>query len=132
MKRILFTALTILFAAGITFAQKEDKEPTQREGSLNQELQEVIKDVERTLRDIEIPEVNVDEIMEEVREAMPTRAEMDEYKEIVADAVGELKNIDLSELEEALHELRIELGEIFSDHEWNDRDRRQSKKEDEN
>ncbi len=130
MKRILCTLLAVLLAAGITFAQK-DKEPTQKEGTLNQEWQEVIKDVEETLRDIEIPEVNVDEIMEEVREAMPTRAEMDEYKEIVADAVGELKSIDLSELEDALHELRRELGDIFSDQDWDDRDRDRSNKKDE-
>ena len=117
MKKILFTLSVILLTGGITFSQTEKKETPKKETdrSINHDWQEAIKDAEEALRNIEIPDIDVDQIMEEVKDAMPTREEIEDYKHIVAEAMGELKNIDLTGLEEALEELRKELGDIFSD-----------------
>ncbi len=128
MRKILFTFCALFVAAGMTFAQVEEKTTPKKDKSINHEWQQAIDEAADALRNVEIPDIDVDEIMEDVKEAMPTREEIADYKEIVAEAVGELRNIDLSGLEEALAELRAELGDIFEDH--ND-ERRKEKKKDE-
>ncbi|MCB0688501.1 MAG: hypothetical protein KDC53_18305 [Saprospiraceae bacterium] len=113
MKRLYFTLTLLLSFSMMAFSQTE---PEKQEPSLNKEWKEAMEEVENSLKDIKIPEVDVDRIMDEVREAMPTREEMESYKEIVADAVGELKNIDFSELERAMNNLGKELENLFKDH----------------
>ncbi|MBK8505813.1 MAG: hypothetical protein IPL46_28610 [Saprospiraceae bacterium] len=106
-------SLTLAFALSlslIAFSQANEKE---EDRSLNNEWKEAMEEVESTLNDIEIPDIDVDHIMAEVRKAMPTRDEMNSYKEIIRKAVTEVKKIDLSELEEALNELGHELEDIF-------------------
>ena len=126
MRRLLGALILIAATATFTFAQTEKKDNDHQqtdEKTINSEWQEAIRTAEEALRDIEIPDIDVDQIMRDVKEAMPSREEIEDYKEIVTDAVSELKEIDLSGLEEALSELRYELGEIFSDSDWEDRDR---------
>jgi hypothetical protein len=108
--------LTLAFALTISlnvFSQADEKK---EERSLNKEWREAMEEVENTLEDIEIPEIDVDRIMAEVREAMPTREEMNSYKDVIRKAVNEVKKIDLSELEQALNELGRDLEDIFHEH----------------
>jgi hypothetical protein len=108
--------LTLAFELTISlnvFSQADEKK---EERSLNKEWREAMEEVENTLEDIEIPEIDVDRIMAEVREAMPTREEMNSYKDVIRKAVNEVKKIDLSELEQALNELGRDLEDIFHEH----------------
>ncbi len=122
MKKVI-VVLALALPVSITFAQKEEESSSpkeKKEHSLNQEWQEAIKNAEEALRNIDIPEIDIDQIMADVRAAMPTKEQMESYKDEVADAVRELEKVDLSELEEAMRELRYELKDIFGD--W-DKDR---------
>lgn len=108
--------LTIAFALSLSmtvFGQANEKK---EDRSLNKEWKEAMEEVETTLNNIEIPDIDVDRIMAEVREAMPTKEELTSYKEVIRDAMREVKKIDLSELEEALNELGHELENIFHEH----------------
>jgi GTP1/Obg family GTP-binding protein len=113
MARLTFTFIftLTLIATGFTQTTKEE-EPE----SFNQEWKMAMEEVSRTLREVEIPQVDVDQIMDEVRKSMPTREELDSYKAEIADAVREIQKIDLSEMERMLDELAKELDQLFSDH----------------
>lgn len=114
MIRVIYVLTLMLLSFGIGYSQNDSK----REIDLDRELKEVMKEVEEALDEIEIAEVDVDRIMDEVRESMPTKTEMNDYKEIVRDAVRELKNIDLSELKRTMEEVGRELEDLFQDHHW--------------
>ncbi len=111
MLRLTLTLATVLILSVTGFSQTTEKKET----TVNKEWKEAMDEVEKTLEDIEIPEIDIDRIMDEVRASMPTREEMNSYKDVITDAVREIKKIDLSELERALEELGNELGEIFGD-----------------
>jgi Fe-S cluster assembly scaffold protein SufB len=107
---LILNTVLILSVAG--FSQTTEKKETT---SVNKEWKEAMGEVEKTLEELEIPEIDIDRIMDEVRESMPTREELNSYKDEITDAVREIKKIDLSELERALEELGDELSEIFGD-----------------
>lgn len=119
--------IVFLFVLGLTASGYSQKDQKEDHRSINKEWKEAMQEVEEALQDIEIPDVDIDRIMEEVRDAMPTREEMDSYREIVSDAVREVKNIDFSELEEALNDLGRELENIFQDRHY---DKSKSKSKD--
>lgn len=112
MLRLILTLTTVLILSVAGFSQTTEKKES---SSANKEWKEAMEEVEKTLEDIEIPEIDIDRIMDEVRASMPTREELNSYKDVISDAVREIKKIDLSELERALEELGDELGDIFSD-----------------
>jgi uncharacterized protein YpuA (DUF1002 family) len=113
MIRLTITLTFALFLSITGFGQaNENKE----DRSLNKEWKEAMEEVESTLENIEIPDIDIDRIMAEVRDAMPTREEMNSYKDIIREAVSEVKKIDFSELEEALNELGEELENILHEH----------------
>ncbi len=112
MLRLILTLTTVLILSVAGFSQTTEKKES---SSANKEWKEAMEEVEKTLEDIEIPEIDIDRIMDEVRASMPTREELNSYKDEITDAVREIKKIDLSELERALEELGEELGEIFSE-----------------
>lgn len=122
MLRLILTLTTVLILSVAGFSQTTEKKDS---SSANKEWKEAMDEVEKTLEDIEIPEIDIDRIMDEVRASMPTREELNSYKDVISDAVREIKKIDLSELERALEELGDELGEIFSDrHPEKEKDKR--------
>ena len=114
MIRVIYVLTLTMLSLGIVYSQNDSK----RETDLNRELKEVMKEVEEALDEIEIAEVDVDRIMDQVRESMPTKSEMNDYREIVRDAVRELKNIDLSELKRTMEEVGRELEDLFQDEHW--------------
>ncbi|MCB0666194.1 MAG: hypothetical protein KDC80_10245 [Saprospiraceae bacterium] len=114
MIRVIYVLTLTMLSLGIGYSQNDSK----RETDLNRELKEVMKEVEEALDEIEIAEVDVDRIMDQVRESMPTKTEMNDYREIVRDAVRELKNIDLSELKRTMEEVGRELEDLFQDEHW--------------
>lgn len=114
MARLTFTlifALTLI-ATGFTQTTTKEEEPE----SFNREWKMAMEEVARALEEIEIPEVDVDQIMEDVKKSLPTREELDSYKAEITDAVREIQKIDLSEMERVLDELAKELDQIFDDH----------------
>jgi Tfp pilus assembly protein PilO len=117
MKKIIVLLSLALYVSG-TYAQVEERKESQ---TLNQEWKQAMEEVEDALKNIEMPDIDVDKIMDDVKRAMPTREEMDSYKEVISDAVKELKKIDLSELESALQDLQIELNDIFGHKDHSDK-----------
>lgn len=113
MNKFTLTFILAVFLTAFGFSQADQKK---EDKSLNREWKEAMAEVEETLDNIEIPDVDVDRIMDEVREAMPTKEELSSYKDVVREAVQEIKKIDLTELENALDELGRELEDIFRDH----------------
>jgi hypothetical protein len=113
MARLTFTFVFTLTLMVTAFTQTTKEEEPE---SFSQEWKKAMEEVARTLSEIEIPDVDVDQIMDEVKQSLPDREELDAYKAEIADAVRELKKIDLSEMERALDELAKELDQIFNDH----------------
>ena len=113
MKKFTLTFVFAAFLISLGFGQSGQKK---EDRSLNREWKEAMEEVEETLDNIEIPDVDIDRIMDEVRQAMPTKEELSSYKEVVREAVQEVRKIDLTELENALDDLSRELEQIFRDH----------------
>ncbi|NND33868.1 MAG: hypothetical protein HKN76_14860 [Saprospiraceae bacterium] len=110
MQKFAITFILILCCVIIGYTQNDASE---KDNSLNKEWKEAIQEAEKALEDIQMPDIDIDKLMDEARQAMPTREEMESYKEVIAEAVRELKKIDLSELEDALDEIGTELENIF-------------------
>ena len=121
MQKLIITLTLMLSCMLVGFSQSDADKDQQ---SLNQEWKKAMREAEKALEDIELPDIDIDKLMEEARQAMPSREEMESYKEVIAEAVRELKKIDLSDLEDALHEIGKELEDIFG----HDRDRSTLKK----
>ncbi len=75
-----------------------------------------MEEVEEALNSIEIPAVNVDEILNEVKRHMPSREEVAAYKEVVRDALREVRKIDLTHVERALERISEVLSDIREEH----------------
>ncbi len=132
MKKLVAVICLVGCLGSITFAQAEEKKGKkdrhQTEISIDREVKEAMKAVEEALANIEIPDIDIDAIMEEVEEAMPTHEELESYRDVIVDAMEDLQDIDLSPIEEALEEL----AEMFEDIEIDikhDRDKDRKKDE---
>lgn len=116
MTRIIYSCLLVLLFAGISNAQSNEEN---KNIPLNREWKDAMKEVEKALEEIEIPDLDLDQIMVEVRQAMPTQEELKAYQEIVQDAMRELQQIDFTELEKTLEAVGRELKDIrVPDQHW--------------
>jgi len=113
MTRILFTTvLSFIIGTSIVHAQSND---TRQDKNANNEIQRALEEVERSLDSIEIPDIDLQGIMDQVKASLPTSEEMAKHQEVVRDAlkdvVKEIKKLDFTELENALKDI----GSIFDD-----------------
>ncbi len=113
MTRIFLTSiLSLLMGMSLIHAQSTDSSPDR---NINDEIQSALEEVERSLDNIEIADIDLQGIMDQVKASLPTKEEMVKHQEVVRDAlhdvVKEIKKIDFTELERALQDI----GSLFND-----------------
>ncbi len=111
MKNLLLGILIVGLSSSIAMAQTA--EPEKDTATISMEWEQALDEMELTLEKIEIPRIDVDSLVEEVRKVMPSKEEIEEYKDVVQEVIHEFKKIDLSELEIAIKNLNLELQDIF-------------------
>jgi len=89
-------------------AQQED---TQEE-KIEQELKEGLSEVKESLKQLEIPEMDLEKIVQEIEKVMPSQEQLTSAKAIMIDAVEEIEKIDLEPLMGVLQDLKS----IFEEH----------------
>ena len=119
MKKIFPILIALFCISSVSFAQTQ-------ESDINQSVKEALEEVNKAIEKIEIPEIDVEKIIEEVEAALPTKEQMEDIKEGVQSAIKEIEKIDLSGIEAVLRDLE----DIFSDFEIDIRKDKDSKKDD--
>ncbi|MDH3649061.1 MAG: hypothetical protein OEQ53_05220 [Saprospiraceae bacterium] len=115
MYRIIMGLFFVLALGLVASAQSKEleKKEDQKEKILDADWKEAMKDVEHAIENLQIPDLEVEKIIHELEEVMPTKVEWDHLKTGLKETVKELKKIDLSEIEEALKELEGVFDQII-------------------
>ena len=91
------------------FAQQE---PAKEKKHIQKDWEEAMEEMHRALDKIEIPEIDLDSIMNIVEETMPSRKQMDSLKEVMEDTLEEIEKIDMSFLDEIFKNLEQVFDEM--------------------
>lgn len=108
MKKYLLLICLVFAMSPFLIAQQED---TQEE-KIEQELKEGLSEVKESLKQLEIPEMDLEKIVQEIEKVMPSQEQLTSAKAIMIDAVEEIEKIDLEPLMGVLQDLKS----IFEEH----------------
>jgi len=102
MKKYLLLICLVFAMSPFLIAQQED---TQEE-KIEQELKEGLSEVKESLKQLEIPEMDLEKIVQEIEKVMPSQEQLTSAKAIMIDAVEEIEKIDLEPLMGVLQDLK--------------------------
>eukprot|EP00919_Chromeraceae_sp_WS-2016_P055236 GHVR01131231.1.p1 GENE.GHVR01131231.1~~GHVR01131231.1.p1 ORF type:complete len:135 (-),score=28.20 GHVR01131231.1:166-570(-) len=106
----LFTLLVFSLFSMAVSAQSQDTDKS----DLKEEMEEAKKQLKEQMPEIkanlekmkeELADIDWDEMQNEIRMAMPTGAEMEQFMEIMTNQVDKMKDVDLAPIKEMMEEM---------------------------
>ena len=111
MKKIILSLSTFFLLATLSFSQAQ----TQRERiprDIEKTVDESLESVRNILKNIEIPEIDIEEITREIERAIPTQKEMDSILQSVEESIKIVEDLDLSFIDDIMRDVEGILSDL--------------------